>query len=677
MHMLTLLFLLGLPPGAEGATPSATPPPLAWQDANAAGDCTGVLAALPAPGTVLERLAAGDCLARTGHPARALALLGDPAGPAGVFRPWVRLARARALLALERPADAVAALDGVTLAGSEATLLRGEALVRAGRGGEAREPLRALLDGPDAAPARAWLAEGAARRGDTEAAVAAWRAVWTRHPTSPWSARAESALKALGAPVPDTATDAGRALVRARADALLAQRQASLALPLLRELDARVPFTTDADARTMAQACADARQHADALAWHARAGSATRSAAQAFAEALATARSGDYAAAAARYRALAARWPDSPQADEATWKIPWMDYDAGRFADAEAGMDSYLAARPGGRFASDARWFRAWAAWRRGDVAAALPRLEAVRAAEPGSERATAAAYWIARAREDRASLRALVATDTLYGYLAAEQLGVRFPVPPEARAPAVPEAFLAARPELRTGIALADAGFAAWSRPLLARHVDAARAAGETTAVALAHALLRAEDFKGAQALARPYCSRSRAAATACLPRPHGGAVAAMAARTGLPPLLPYAIMTVESGLDPGVTSPVGARGLMQLMPELGERLATDEIAGFGIDDLYRAGVSARLGTKELGRMYAERRDGPVRPVLPLVVAGYNGGPPAVERWLRGYAEPPAADRFAEDIAFTETRRYVRRVLGVYMQYRRTYGDP
>jgi soluble lytic murein transglycosylase len=672
MRMLTLLLSLGLLSGAAGGSAAA-----AWQDANAAGDCTTVLAALPSPRSVLERLAAGDCLARTGAPARALPLLTDPDGPDAAFVPWVRAVRARALLALDRPADAARTLDGVSLAGNDGILLRGEALVRAGRGLEAREALRGLLDGPDAAAARAWLAEGASRRGDATAAVAAWQAVWTRHPTSPWSSRAETALAALGAAVPDYTTDAGRTLVRARADTLLAQRQAGLALPLLSELHARVPFTSAPDARRMARASADARQHAAALTWHAKAGSAEHSPAEAFAEALATARSGDYATAAARYRALAARWPDSPQADEAAWKLPWMDYDAGRFDAAEAGMAAYLAARPSGRFASDARWFRAWSAWRRGDRAAALPRLEAVRSAEAGSERATAAAYWIAQARQDRDALRALVATDTLYGYLAAEQLSVRFPTQAEVAAPAVPEAFLASRPDLRTGVALANAGFAAWARPSLARHVEAARAAGESTAVAMAHVLIRAEDFKGAQALARPYCARSRAAAAACLPRPHGGAVAHMAARSGLPPLLPYAIMTVESGLDPGVTSPVGARGLMQLMPELGERLAVDDVAGFTIDDLYRAGVSARLGTKELGRMYAERRDGPVRPVLPLVVAGYNGGPPAVARWLAGYPTPPEADRFAEDIAYTETRRYVRRVLGVYMQYRRTYGDP
>ena len=63
-------------------------------------------------------------------------------------------------------------------------------------------------------------------------------------------------------------------------------------------------------------------------------------------------------------------------------------------------------------------------------------------------------------------------------------------------------------------------------------------------------------------------------------------------------------------------------------------------------------------------------------QPSLPLIIAGYNGGGDSVERWIGGYTTAPEPDRFAEDISFTETRRYVRRVLGFLMAYRRAYGD-
>ena len=188
-----------------------------------------------------------------------------------------------------------------------------------------------------------------------------------------------------------------------------------------------------------------------------------------------------------------------------------------------------------------------------------------------------------------------------------------------------------------------------------------------------MARALAAAEDYPAARSVGRAYCAT---APDVCSPRPHAGAVGTIARAYGLDPLLPYAIMNAESGLDPSVTSPAGARGLMQLMPTLATALAKDVLAGFQIDDLYRAGVNARLGTTELSLLHRRFGGGGVRPSLPLVIAGYNGGAEAVDRWLKTYAAPPDADRFAEDISFSETRKYVRRVLGFLQEYRKVYGD-
>jgi soluble lytic murein transglycosylase-like protein len=71
----------------------------------------------------------------------------------------------------------------------------------------------------------------------------------------------------------------------------------------------------------------------------------------------------------------------------------------------------------------------------------------------------------------------------------------------------------------------------------------------------------------------------------------------------------------------------------------------------------------------------------------LPMVIAGYNGGAEAVERWVKHYqAQPgsaltdwnarPKPDVWAEFIGYSETRKYVRRVLGHLQTYRLAYGD-
>ena len=58
-----------------------------------------------------------------------------------------------------------------------------------------------------------------------------------------------------------------------------------------------------------------------------------------------------------------------------------------------------------------------------------------------------------------------------------------------------------------------------------------------------------------------------------------------------------------------------------------------------------------------------------------PAVIASYNAGEEAVRRWLPE-GEPPPFDAWAEDVSYTETRRYIKRVLGYVMRYRERYGD-
>jgi soluble lytic murein transglycosylase len=159
------------------------------------------------------------------------------------------------------------------------------------------------------------------------------------------------------------------------------------------------------------------------------------------------------------------------------------------------------------------------------------------------------------------------------------------------------------------------------------------------------------------------------------CWPRPLGNTGQALAGRVGLDPNLPYAIMMAESGMRPEVTSPVGARGLMQLMPAVAARLEPDRRPD--PDRLYSPGVNARLGILELSRLHTLFRGRLNGSSLPAVIAGYNGGPEAVERWLSASATPQEFDRWAEDISFTETRRYVKRVLGYLQTWRQVYGDP
>lgn len=639
-----------------------------WAAALATGDCATVVTTLTEPKADVEKLALGRCLLHAGDATRADETLTDVTGD---LAPWAKLVRGEALIERGRPADAVTVLAGVAISGPQDELLRGHALVAAGRSTEAREGLNALLETSVGDEARYWLAAGAWDRGEKDAAISTWRTAWTKTPTSVWADRAAERLATAGAPVPDYTTAEGRALAMARAKTLLAQKQAGLAIELLNGIHAQDPFETDAEERYYAEALFDAKAYDRAADWFGRCGGSAAGAGVAFRMALATARAGNYEGAKPLYAKVVSMYPGTAEADEAAWKPAYMDHDAGKLPEAIDGFSAYLKGHPGGKFAADARWLQAWDHYRLGHTEDARKGFDKVLATDAG-ETAAAAAYWKARLTDDLPALREVlrVYPNTSYAWFAADRLDVRYPAVAEPTRPDFPAGWVEARPQLATALTLVRGGMADWGRPLLAKFVAEAKGA-QATALPMAWALLDAEDYAGAKAIGCAYNNK-----WTCTPRPHLGAVRAIAAEQGLDPLLPYAIMNAESGLDPSVTSPAGARGLMQLMPALAKTLAVDRVADFAVDDLYRAGVNARLGTTELGLLHARFRNAAVQPNLPLVIAGYNGGAEAVERWLGTYAAAPDADRFAEDISFTETRRYVRRVLGYLMGYRRVYGD-
>lgn len=661
---LSLMFLVPL---------AATAAP--WREAMATGDCRGVVVALPAPDKDVERLAAARCLQRLGDSARAAELAAGVTGHQ--LRPYANVVRAEALLALDNPAGAAEALENCALPGSQEELLRGRALVSAGRSLDARDGLRALTEIRSVAPeARYWLARGAEDRGERDAALDSHRAVWARSPSHPFAERAAERLAAMGAAVPDSGTPEGRALMMERARALLGEKQAGDALVLLDAVAAVEPLDTEAERLFFADALFQAKAYARSRAAYDALPAARQRPATLFQYALTTARAGDYPAAELLYAELGRAFPESKEADEAAWKPGYMKHDAGDLVGAVTALGAYLDARPAGKFAWDARWFRAWDMHRLGRDIEAASEMEKLLGAWPQIDLAVAARYWRARIQGDRKGYEQVLSLypDSGYAWYAAMRLGRSWPSPPPAARPELPAAWVAARPGVATATLLVEAGMPDWARPLLAGAVaDAAK--DQRTAIAMAWLLVDAEDYGAAKKLACPY-KADRAALEACLVRPHHGAVGAIAAEYGLPALLPYAVMNAESGLDPSVTSPAGARGLMQLMPKLAADLAKDRVPGFHASELYRAGVNARLGTTELGLLSRRWERAAVQPHLPLVIAAYNGGADAVGRWLGGYATPPEIDEFAENISFAETRRYVRRVLGYLQQYRRVYGD-
>ena len=128
-------------------------------------------------------------------------------------------------------------------------------------------------------------------------------------------------------------------------------------------------------------------------------------------------------------------------------------------------------------------------------------------------------------------------------------------------------------------------------------------------------------------------------------------------------PPALSLSIARRESEFNAGVGSPVGALGLMQLMPATAEEVAG--LLGLPYSKPRLTGdweYNARLGAEYLSMLEAQFGPSPVQ-----IAAGYNAGPSRPEIWMdeRGDPRTGAVDvvDWIEHIPFRETRNYVMRV--------------
>ncbi|PSW18925.1 murein transglycosylase [Photobacterium sanctipauli] len=120
------------------------------------------------------------------------------------------------------------------------------------------------------------------------------------------------------------------------------------------------------------------------------------------------------------------------------------------------------------------------------------------------------------------------------------------------------------------------------------------------------------------------------------------------------------------ESAMNVEAVSPVGARGLMQLMPATAKETAQKLGRNYaGKNSLFDPGVNIRLGSGYL-KMMLERYDNN----RIFAFAAYNAGPSRVVRWRKETDGKLDVYAFIEAIPFTETRGYVQNILMFEVYY-------
>ena len=323
-----------------------------------------------------------------------------------------------------------------------------------------------------------------------------------------------------------------------------------------------------------------------------------------------------------------------------------------------AALEKLLLERfPSSRFAASALWERGWTDWKKGDLRAADSAW--TKALDAGNDRRQESRllFWAARASSKLGDAR--TASSLLERLKSDHPLDYyTFLAFPEGGLPVVDRV-----PENLSGAGgeLSDWGFVIYARMELSGSGDPA---GRFAAARLSLWLGDARGaFTDSVTLARMIPSFRYLPIPlmeVLYPKARERDVIAAAKRFGVDPGDVWSIMRRESAFDEEAASPVGAMGLMQLMPPTARENA--KMLGEQGENFFEPAKNILLGTHHFSRLLK------MFDRIEWAIAAYNAGQGSVGKWL---PQKGTIEEWVEDIPFGETREFVRQV----MANRRIYG--
>jgi len=623
---------------------------------------------------------------------------GDPAWAGTPLEDYALLFQAESL---QRQGDTAAARPLIAQAVDRKpeTGLTASALVRAaGVLSAAGDPsgavtlLRRVLsqypDYPDAARTRYALGEALIGAGDQTEAARVFSALWLQAPASygDVAARQLKALADAGVTVP-VRTPAERA---ARADRLLSAGLLDRA-------------RTEAEAILAEKPGVETRERALRVVMNAsrRAGrddAALGAANEGLSIAPAERRPGwlldvsrlrqrrDRDAAIATLDRLVRDYPKSQDAPDALRLKAEIFEAAGKPAEAEKAYVKLMTDYPDDDEAAYALWRLGWMSWFRNNDTETTSRWGRLHTAKGGQSLRDATMYWLGRAwerRGDREQANRLFtqlvrdAPRTYYGILAAKRVPAVAPGAAAFAFPADPLEGLQGDARFARAEALRGVGLRQFADEEL-DEITRTSVAEPKRLYALSAAYVAEERYHMALRILRRYFL-GIARTAAATPRefqemfyPLGWkeALTTAADRASVDPYLVAAVVREESSFHPGARSRVGARGLMQLMPDTGRAVAQSRQIPFPDPEvLDQPVVNLELGSTFLAGLMREFGD------ARLAAAAYNAGPTRVREWWSS-RRTDDLEVWVDQIPFNETRAFVKRVMLSWEEYRRVYGD-
>ncbi|MDM0043223.1 transglycosylase SLT domain-containing protein [Variovorax dokdonensis] len=299
----------------------------------------------------------------------------------------------------------------------------------------------------------------------------------------------------------------------------------------------------------------------------------------------------------------------------------------------------------------------------------------AIDAMDPETQREPIWVYWKARAlmqrggdsrREEANELyRTIAGTRGFYEMLALEELGQLSAVPTRP-APLTQQERDAARRDpgllrglLAIGIGLRSEGVREWNYAV-ALH----RPGGMSDRELLAAADLACQQQVWDRCINTSERTQGVVDVEQRFPMPFHDAVISKSREIGLDPAYVYGLIRQESRFIMSARSGVGASGLMQVMPATARWTARKiGLAGFTPDQIYDRDTNIVIGTNYLKLALDDFDDS-----MPLAAAAYNAGPGRPRSWRNGPVMEGAI--WAENVPFSETRDYVKKVLANATMY-------
>jgi soluble lytic murein transglycosylase-like protein/TolA-binding protein len=348
-------------------------------------------------------------------------------------------------------------------------------------------------------------------------------------------------------------------------------------------------------------------------------------------------------AARAQYRRLAARYPGSDAAEDARFRIPWTLYVARSYRIAADGFQSASARAKDPTDRDMCEYWRARALQQAGDASGARVIFEKLAGSTDSNYYPELASRRVAAGRPD---LPAASASDPQSGGTPAVS--------------GVAEYHMARLQTLRAiGLKELEPGELKAIEERAGGTLEMRRfvLAGFASADAWYDAIIAATHMEKNGQLSHDVAERVR------YPRAYWDLFSSASTRLALDPYLVLALSRQESLFNPKATSSSNARGLMQLIPSTARKMASQQ----GIDPeairLYDPSVNVQLGTAYLKNLFEMFSGDPFR-----AVAAYNAGENAVSKWNAKYPGPD--DEWVENIAYKETRDYVKKVIGGRREY-------